>query len=212
MIYNYIGDYMKKVVVPILFLVSLSIILFVVFTKANINNIPDDEAIKIGEEKYLKFLWMVDGAFNSERYNGDFTVNGKSLDNKDKIFTCTYQKKNNNECIGNNFEEEFNSLFSSNIHYDTVYGDGNVYIWYEYKDGKYIFNNLNNCSINRMDLNHKLEIEKIKENELIFIVNFNNSELNSINNKRFILIKEDDDWKISKAFYYDLCDMKYYIE
>ena len=202
---------MKRIIVPVIFLIGLSIILFVVFTKASIN-MTYEEALKIGEEKYLKFLWMVDGAFNSERMNGDFTVNGKILDEKDKLFTCKYQKKNKNECIGNNFEEEFLSLFSSKLKYDNIYSDGNIYKWYKYEHGKYIFNNINNCSVNRMELNHQMKVNMINKDEILFVVGFNNDQMKYESEKEFILVLEDNEWKISKAFYHDLCGMKYYIE
>ena len=201
---------MKKIVVPIIFLISLSIILFVVFINADVS-ITKEEALKMGEEKYLKFLWMVDGAFNNERMKGEFTVNGKKIKEEDKVFTCKYQK-NKKECIGNNFEEEFNKLFSKKIRHDNVYGDGNIYVWYKYQDNKYIFNNLDNCSVNRMGLDHQIKVDKINSDEIIFEVSFNNNQINLINTKKFILVLENNEWKISKAFYYDLCGMKYYIE
>ena len=201
---------MKKIIVPIVFLVCLSTVSFIIFIKAD-DLISNEEAIKIGEEKYMKFLWLVDGAFNNERMNGEFIVNGKKMNNKDKVFTCKYQK-NNIECVGNNFEKEFSNLFSNNIRYDNVYSDGNIYSWYKYQNNKYVFNNLNNCNINRMGLNHKLNVDMISKDELIYDIVFIDNQIEHVNKKKFILVLENNEWKISKAYYHDLCGMNYYIE
>ena len=200
---------MKKVFIPIVFLISLSIILFVVFTKANAKLLSSNEALNIGEEKYLKFLWMVDGAFNNDRLKEEFTVNDKKLSNDDKVFVCKYKKKN--ECIGNNFESEFSKLFSKNIDYSKVYSDGVTYSWISIKDGEYIFNNLNSCSINRMGINHILKVKKILSDKIIYEVEFTNRGANQEMKRSFELILEDNEWKINYAFYYDLCGMWYTI-
>lgn len=190
---------MKRLFTPIIILIILFITIFVLFINTNGIILTIEEATIIGEEKYLKFLWMVDGAFNSERLKKDFLVNDKKLTNEDKVFTCKYINKI--ECVGNNFESEFNKLFSKKIDYKKVYSDGAIYKWITNKDGKYIFNNLNTCSINRMDINQELKVIKI----------FNNRVIYEVNNKKFILIYEDNEWKIDTAFYHDLCSMKYYI-
>lgn len=196
---------MKKVISPIIFLIFLSILSFVTFTLASNNILTKEEALKLGEEKYLKFLWMVDGAFNSEQYNEEYIVNDKSLGNNDKIFTCIYQNKNDKECISNNFTDEFNKLFSKNIKYDDVYSDGIMYSWYKLKDDKYVFNVLESCDVKRMNSKQRLSVIKINNNSITYEVSIDDDI------KDFILIYEDDEWKISKAFYHDLCELRYNI-
>ena len=73
-----------------------------------------------------------------------------------------------------------------NIDYSKVYSDGVTYSWISIKDGEYIFNNLNSCSINRMGINHIL---KVIDNDLI---TFNFIDIN-----KAILItdKKDKNWK-----------------
>ena len=198
---------MKKLFIPIVFLNSLLILSF-----ANPNIVlTNNEALHIGVDKYLKFLWMVDGAFNSERLKEDFIVNGEKIKEDSKLFTCKYKKSNSKECIGNNFEKEFNKLFSKNISYQKVYTDEAIYSWILYKDEKYIFKNLNNCSTNRMGLNHSIKVIDNNKDKIIYEVMFENKASHLINKKDFTLIKEDNDWKISTAFYYDLCGMHYTI-
>ena len=185
--------------------------MFVVFTNANKITLTDDEILKIGEEKYLEFLWMVDGAFNSDKLKEDFVVNGKSLPKENRVFTCEYKKKSN-ECIGNNFEKEFNKLFASNIYYEDVYSDGIMYKWHIYEDGKHVFNVIDSCSVNRMGLDHKLSVNNVKDNEITYNVSFKNNNTDKEINKTFVLIFENNEWKVSKAYYYDLCEIKYYIK
>ena len=211
MLYNIVSDYMKKVFIPIIFLISLAIILFVVFTNAEANRLSNIEALEIGEEKYLEFLWMVDGAFNSEREKGDFNVNNKTLSNDKKVFLCKYEIKKSKECVGYNFKEEFNNLFSNNLNYDDVYSDGLMYSWYRYHNGKYLFKNLDNCSINRMSLNQNIEVKDISSNELVYKVTFKNNQTDNIKEKDFVLVLEDGKWKVKTAFYHDMCGVKYYI-
>ncbi len=183
-----------------------------VFTKANNILLTEDEIIKIGEDKYLRFLWMVDGAFNSEKLQNDFIVNGRLLRDEDKKFTCKYLDKKSNECVGTNFEEEFKFLFASNLYYENVYSDGLMYSWHNYQNGKHTFTVIDNCNINRMGLEHELSISSIKENEIVYNVSFENEHTKNKINKTFVLVLEDNEWKISKAYYYDLCEMKYYIK
>lgn len=201
---------MKKVFVPIIFLVSLSIIVFVIFTKASSEMLSNDSALKLGEEKYLKFLWMVDGAFNSDRFKDDFIVNDRKLNEEEKVFTCNHNKKSD-ECTGNNFESEFKKLFSKLITYEKVYSDEAIYSWIMIKDGKYVFNNITTCSVNRMDINHKLIVKSISKDEIVYEVSFNDKRKGILNKRDFVLILEDNEWKISTAFYHDLCGMKYFI-
>lgn len=203
---------MKKIVALIISSIFLAILMFVVFTSAGEKKLTENEALKIGEEKYLEFLWMVDGAFNNERLDGEFTVNGKKLSDDNKKFTCTYKNKNDNTCIGNHFEEAFSNLFASNITYYIVYSDANYNTWFKYDKGKYTFINLVNCNAVRMSLNQELKINKITSDELDFIVIMQEERNQGVKNKEFVLIKENDEWKISKAYYHDLCEMDYRIK
>ncbi len=202
---------MKKVFIPIVFLISMSIVTFIIFTEAKKGVITNEKALELGEEKYLKFLWMVDGAFNSERLNEDFLVNDKRLSNEDKVFTCKYKHKNDVECVGNNFEKEFKKLFSKDINYKNVYSDGLDHTWYEYRDGNYIFSNLNSCGVNRMGINQQIKVINITNDKIMYQVNFKDDMTNKEITRNFSLILEDDEWKINMAYYYDLCGMKYYI-
>ncbi len=177
---------MRKLFTPLIFILCLSTIIFIIFIKDKGIILTNSEASRIGEEKYLMFLWMVDGAYNSKKINNDFIVNNKKLNDKDKIFTCKYINKKS--CVGNNFESEFHKLFSSKITYEKVYSDGAIYSWINNENGKYIFNNLNTCDINRMGINHKLEISKIDNNKVIYQVTFNNDKNNELNKREFILI------------------------
>ena len=199
---------MRKVLLFISLICGLSIILFVVFTSAYHSSLTDSEALEIGEEKYLEFLWMVDGAFNSERFDGEFTVNGKTLDDSKKEFTCVYKRKNDESCIGNNFEKAFHNLFASNVTYNRVYSDGAIYTWFKYEKGNYIFTNSKSCSVKRMNLQQKIKLVKILDNELSFDV----SDDDSVISCEFILIKENGNWKVGKALYKDLCEMSYVIQ
>jgi hypothetical protein len=148
---------------------------------------------------------MVDGVFNNEKLQSEILVNGKREENK--IFTCTYQKKSN-MCISKNFIEEFNKLFVKRIRPDKVYGDGVTFtLFNKTKDG-YEFINDNNCSTKRMSLNQTLKVKKFTDKQIDYIVSYEDSLLD----KAFVLEKEDNEWKISKAYYHDLCKMDYYIE
>ncbi len=192
----------------LMLLIGIVIIFFVVFAFSKDNT--DD--LLIGEEKYLEFLWMVDGAFNSERFEGSHLVNGKNIQDDKKVFKCEYSKNNKNTCVSTNFNQEFYNLFASNIKYDMVYGDNLTYTWYEYKDNKYYFTNPINCNIDKRYLDYKLSLKKSNNDEKIYIVKYTNDNFNHEMIKEFKLIKEDNLWKISKATYYDLCGMEYNIE
>ena len=202
---------MKKMLYLIVSLVSLSIILFIVFTNANNQSLNDDKIIEIGEEKYLEFLWMIDGAFHDESINNKYIVNGKKLSDDKKIFTCTYNK-NNTSCEGSNFEDEFHKLFAPNISFNQVYGDGVTFNWYEYKNGKYYFYYPNNCNINNGTLEYYLEERNRSEDEIIYDVKYRNANYSHDIIDEFKLIKDNNIWKISKAIYYDSCGMEYIIE
>ena len=200
---------MKNRVYLMIILIFLAIVSFAIITKSDNNEFDKEEILKIGEEKYLQFLWMVDGAFNNERMNDEYEVNGKKMDENNKVFTCKY-KKNSNTCMANNFEEEFRKLFASRILYDNVYGDNLTFSWIKYEKGKYYFTNPNNCNTKRMSLIHNLEIKSVDGEKIVFNASFMGNRVTL--KREFILIKEDNIWKISKAFYRDLCEMDYYIE
>lgn len=198
---------MKRIFIPLLVIVSLSVVSYVKPNKA----LSNSEALALGTDKYLKFLWIIDGAFNNERFNEEFLVNNKKIKEEDKIFTCKRQNTKSKECIGHNFETEFEKLFSKNIGYEKVYTDSAIYSWISYKDDKYVFKNLDNCSIDRMGINHNIEVIDIKRDKIIYRVSFENRRSHLINKRKFELVKENNEWKINEAFYYDLCGMRYAI-
>ena len=198
---------MKKehyLIIGFIILVYIVCLLFINNRKLDIN------LIEIGEEKYLEFLWMVDGAFNSDL--DEFTINGKKLDDSKKVFTCKYSKSNKDECIGNNFVNSFRNLFANSISYDDVYSDGRIYTWYRYEKDKYIFNNNHNCSIDRMPINQELVIDKVEDNLLTFKAVYKNDHKIRESRNTFELIKENNVWKVNKAYYYDICGLEYYIK
>ena len=199
---------MKRVFIPILFLIGLSVVSFI---KPNPEVLEYNEALQMGVNKYLKFLWMVDGAFNNERYKEEFTVNGNKMLDKDKVFTCTYKNKKSKECIGNNFENEFKELFSKNISYERVYSDQAIYSWISFTNGKYVFKNLNNCNVDRMSKEQYISVDSIKSDEIVYTVLFEGRQSHQTNKKDFKLVLENGKWKVSSAFYYDLCGMHYII-
>ena len=202
---------MKKMTIFIVILFCLAIIMFVDRINAD-NVVPSKEkALQLGEEKYLMFLWMIDGAFNSERLKEDFTVNGKKLSEKNKVFTCKYKNKKDSECIGNNFKSEFKKLFSSHIDYESVYSDKKIYSWISFNKGNYYFNNLTTCNINRMNTNQQLKVKNINGTKITYEVLFENNQISQVIKREFVLVLEDNEWKIGRAFYYDLCGMRYTI-
>ena len=191
-------------------LISMAILLFIIFTSANYIKLTKKEALNIGEEKYLEFLWMVDGAFNNEKLGGEFIVNERKMHNS--RFTCTYKNKKDDVCIGNNFEEAFSSLFASNVSYNEVYGDSTSITWVKYEKGKYQFKNLNNCNTIRMSLNQQLTLQKISDDKLTFEATMFDVRNQNNKNHLFVLVKENGLWKISQAYYHDLCEMNYRIK
>lgn len=193
---------MKKVF-SIIFLIIFAIIMFLIFVNADNQYLKDDEALKIGEEKYLNFLWMVDGAFNNSLGN-EFLVNGKKLDKYS--FTCSYNNKND-DCIISNFEEEFRKLFVKRITPERVYCDGVTFCWFTKINDGYKFNN-SNCNIKRMSLNETLKVKEIEKQKVEYLISFNDNEVD----RSFVLEKEDGKWKVSKAYYHDLCKLDYSIE
>ena len=190
----------KIVILLIVFLIIVSIFLLSFF--------HHDNPLMIGEEKYLEFLWMVDGAFNNERYQESFKVNGREISKESKSFYCAY-KDNNNTCLGYNFEKSFANLFASNITYDMVYSDEKTFSWYKMIDNNYYFTNLTSCSIDRMSLNQTMKVMDVTNKKMTYVISYHEG-INEYERK-FVLIKEDRKWKISEAYYHDLCHMDYYI-
>ena len=47
-----------------------------------------DDALSIGEQKYLEFLWLVDGAFNDAKYKETIAVNDITIQDENKKFSC----------------------------------------------------------------------------------------------------------------------------
>ena len=177
----------------------------------------NNKELSIGIEKYLEFLWMVDGAFNYQRYDKkEFVVNGKKLEGK-KNFSCDYRDNDNTMCYGNNFEKSFKNLFADNIDINNVYSDGVAIFWYQKINDEYTFTNFNNCETDRMSINQKIVLEEKNDNELKYKVFY--SEENETGpykgthdfNKEFVLVKQDNTWKVSKAYYRNPCYMEYYI-
>ena len=156
------------IVIIVIVIISLILVCSKLFKlNKNVGNVEDKtEALAIGETKYLEFLWMVDGAFNYERYNNEeFMVNDKTLDKKPD-FSCTYDK-DNKVCKATNFEKNFQKLFANNIKIDNVYGDGVSVKWYEKRNNEYTFTNLNNCKTVRMSAKQTLVVDDINENKII---------------------------------------------
>ena len=203
----------------IIFGLFIILLVFIVSKDNKVSNnadIVDNNELLIGINKYLEFLWMVDGAFNDSRYNESIMVNGKIFNNKSTRFVCNYDNKNS-KCKAENFEESFNNLFSKNISYNDVYSDGLSYTWYEKNDNGFYFNNLNTCNVKRMSINQTIQLVDKTDDKLIYKVNFIDNVKEGIYKKEhvisrdFVLVKEDSSWKISKAYYHDLCYMDYYI-
>lgn len=176
-----------------------------------------NEALSIGENKYLEFLWMVDGAFNYERYDKEeFTVNNKILDKK-LDFSCIYEN-GNKTCRATNFEKNFQKLFADNIKIDNVYGDGAAIKWYDKKNNEYTFTNLNNCKTVRMSTKQTLTVDSISEDKITYKVTFDEEvksgpyKGNHHYNKNFVLIYQDNTWKVNEAYYHDPCYAEYLIK
>ncbi len=175
-----------------------------------------NDELKIGIIKYLEFLQMIDGAFNDQRYNNEsFVVNGVKL--KNTTFECEY-RDNKETCYGKNFEDNLKKLFSKNIDINRIYGDGVAIKWYEKREDGYVFTNLNNCDVGRMDINHYLVLKEKTDDKLVFKVQFKDKiEEGSFKGEHvfkedFILIKEDGDWKVARGFYHNPCYMEYIVE
>ncbi len=213
----------KKPVSRYIYIALIIIIIFGILLAVGKNVKRNDtktmeDALLLGEEKYLEFLWVVDGAFNDSRYNNEsFSVNGKKMKDEYKLFSCTYEK-NKKTCMATKFEEAFAHLFASNIDYDKVYGDGLSFKWYEEKDGKYYFSNMNTCNASRMSKDQEIKVEEINDNMITYTVSFTDNIStgtylgNHQYHKKFVLVLEKGEWKVSKAYYHDPCFMDYNLE
>ena len=128
---------------------------------------------------------------------------------EDIIFTCDYTKKNKETCNGNNFAQEFNNLFSKSIRFNDVYSDNGTFNWLKYDNNNFYFTNSQNCSVNRMNLDQSLTIKSVSDDKIVYRVSYDKDNMLYSD---FVLVKENNDWKIKKAYYHDMCDMEYYIE
>ena len=212
-----------KFIIIILIGIILFVLLFLFLSKNNLKNeektftLQEDDSLSIGVGKYLEFLWMVDGAFNDSRYNEKIKVNNEVLNNKNITFVCNYSS-DKEKCKAENFEKSFADLFASNITYNDVYGDGLTFNWYEKRKDGYYFKNMNSCNIERMSTNQTLELVDETKDKLTYKVdyvdNVKGGTYNGVHKitRDFVLIKEKDSWKVSKAYYHDPCYMDYYIE
>ena len=190
-----------------LIIVIIAVIGFICY-QSRMPILNNKEALKIGEDKYLSFLWMVDGAFNDERLGRTYTVNNKKIDDNNKTFKCVYDK-NKKKCVSDNFEKEFAKLFSKALLPKNVYSDSVSNSWYMKKDNEDVFMNIDTCNINRMSENHELKVNKIERSKITYQISF--KEKDKEFNKLFVLVYEDGDWKIRNAYYHDLCGMDYNI-
>ena len=202
--------YLKRIMKVLIILFVLIIISLVVYLLLN-PKLTMEEALKLGEEKYGAFLWMVDGAFNDERYDEIFLINGNEYKHND--FICQYQD-DKSRCKSTNFEESFEKLFLNGIRYNTVYGDGLSYNWYSEHDGIYTFNNNNSCNYGRMGLKQTIEPLLIERNKITYKVSFQDDEKNNLRKveKVFVLKRENRKWKVAYAYYHDPCFMDYNIK
>lgn len=204
---------MKKLLCFIGIIIFLSIISYVLFVQS-VPLLDEMEAIEVGREKYLEFLWMVDGAFYSDIE--EYSVNGQTLSDDNKTFTCDYGK-DKNSCVGRDFIKNFDNLFAHNIIYDKVYGDNTSFSWYKKVNDDYLFSLIKTCSSRRMPKKQNIEIFEITRGKVIYHVTFSEriEVLNKVFNrkylKEFVLVYEKGKWKISNAYYRDNCGLDYYI-
>ena len=164
----------------------------------------------------LYIVRMVDGAFNDQRYNNEISVNGKTLENM-LDFICVYDEAKET-CQGINFEKNYKDIFASNIEIDSVYGDGVAIRWYEKKDNDYYFTNKNSCNIGRMSLNQNLKFVKNDNGKLNYEVTYEEEIKDGIFKGKheykedFVLIYENNKWKVAEAYFHDPCYMEYIIK
>ena len=193
-----------KLKVLIIFLLFCTIVCFIIFVNGNENHLTNEEILKLGEEKYLSLLWMVKGAFEDKK----IIVNNHELDDSQKVFNCHFNDSQK-ECIGNNFEEAFNQVFSKNISYEKVYGDGVTHVWIKKIGDDYHFAYNFYCRDNHDEDNYQLSIKSVSDVKIVYEITALNSSKSFT--RTFILTKEDNKWKISQAVYRDKCMMDYYI-
>lgn len=199
----------RKILLACIVIFFLLISAYYYVIKNAVFPLSESMALELGEGKYLNFLWMVDGAFNDSRYKESYKVNDKEITDGHKLIECVYQS-NKKTCEVKNFEEAFHQLFARNIKMENVYGDGLTSKWYEKKNDIYLFTNLNSCSVSRMGGSHNLKVKEIKNNQITYEITFKDDD--GLNIKDFILVHEDGTWKISEAYYHDLCHMDYYLK
>ena len=180
--------------------IPLAIISYLVLVQGD--KLESDEVLKIGEEKYLEFMWIVDSAFEDK----EITVNNKHIEDSQKTFKCEYKDKKD-ECLVENFEEVFKNLFSKNISYNKVYGDDITFSRLHIIDNQYIFSSIK-CSDTSKSNDFELKVKSIESDKLTYTVTSSDKRLSE---KVFILINEDNSWKIKEAYYRDKCMMDYYI-
>ncbi len=213
-------NFNKKVLLIILVVVIVILAIFLLTRKGENGGsiiFDKDDTLAIGEKKYLQFLWLVDGAFNNERYKEEFTINNRKMSDSNKKFTCSYGESKK-KCVASNFEEEFKDLFSSKITYNKVYGDGQAFYWYEKLDNKFYFTNVNSCNASRMNTKQEMKLKEETSDKIVYTISFSDDVKSGIykgENKferNFVLVKEDGKWKVSEAYYHDPCYMDYYIE
>ena len=188
----------------IIFIVLITLLLITSVSYAIYNYHPilsQDKALKLGEKKYLEFLWMVDGVFSNTKYK----VNDKEIKNS------IISKPKDNSFVIDNFEEVFHNLFVNSISYNQVYGDGISFSWYKKENDKYIFSPDFECSNKKMGINHEIKVLNINRNEILYSVFFKDIDDDKEYKREFVLTYENHKWKISKAYYHDSCRMDYYI-
>lgn len=213
----------NKFIYIILIIIIIIVITIYFVTKNNSNYFyngnnfiyENDDALSLGEKKYLEFLWLVDGAFNDSRYNTHIKVNNKEVNLSKFNFSCKYDEKKE-WCKSENFESAFSSVFASNITYNEVYGDI-AYVWYEKRKDGYYFKNPTGCDAARMSDNQTIELVKEEKDKLTFKVQYVDNMKSGIykgehkTTREFVLVREGNEWKVSKAHYHDLCFQDYYI-
>lgn len=177
--------------------------------------LTEEEALDVGVNKYLAFLWIVDGIFNTDD-NFTYVVNGKELTDENKIISCRNDITKDKKCIIDDFETSFKNLFAHNIDYQKVTGDDMSSISVSIKDNQYTFKNISLCNEYHMGRLHHLKIESIERNKIVYQVSFEDESIGKVigrtYEKTFVLVNENRTWKISKAYYHDSCHMDYNIE
>ena len=195
------GCMKKKIFIFILMLIT--IVLFTSISFGFNDSLMEDDALSLGEDKYLEFLWMVDGAFNDK----EIRVNNKILEKDKMSFTC--EKNNHKECIGKNFPQAFNHLFSKNISYEDVYSDKESFYWMHEHDDNFYFSYSYYCNHSNME-NYSIKVNSEEKDKITYEIS--NLDSSRTFYKLFVLIKEDNEWKVSEAFYRDNCMFDYYIK